>query len=175
MRRSTAFVLRHRGVVLGVWVLLLALGGLAASNLGSLLSNRFSVPGSESERGLNLLRDRLHERVDGAFTLVAQARGGTVNVSGVEGAAQRGAGALPHGRAGPALVVSPRLAYVQINTSLENAKATDRTSEVRQAIGQVPGSHLYLTGFPAINHDTKPLYSEDLTRGERIALPIALA
>ncbi|MBV9424236.1 MAG: MMPL family transporter [Solirubrobacterales bacterium] len=32
----------------------------------------------------------------------------------------------------------------------------------------------YLTGFPAINHDTKPLYNQDLARGESIAVPVAL-
>jgi hypothetical protein len=31
-----------------------------------------------------------------------------------------------------------------------------------------------LTGAPAIDHDTQPLYSKDLTRGESIAIPIAL-
>jgi RND superfamily putative drug exporter len=31
-----------------------------------------------------------------------------------------------------------------------------------------------LTGFPAINHDTAPLYSQDLSRGEAIAIPIAV-
>ncbi len=36
------------------------------------------------------------------------------------------------------------------------------------------GITTYLTGFPAINHDTQGIYSEDLTRGETIAIPIAL-
>jgi RND superfamily putative drug exporter len=64
--------------------------------------------------------------------------------------------------------------YVQIETSLENAKASDKTPDLRRAVGQVPGIKLYVTGFPAINHDTQPLYSKDLAKGESIAVPIAL-
>ena len=61
MQRLTTAVIRHRWPTVLVWVVLFVLGGMAAANLGSLLSNRFSVPGSDSEKGLNILRDRLHE------------------------------------------------------------------------------------------------------------------
>ena len=45
---------------------------------------------------------------------------------------------------------------------------------MRAAIGRVPGARTYLTGFPAIGHDVQPLYSEDLGKGEAIAVPIAI-
>ena len=76
MRRSTTVVLRHRWVVLLVWIGLLVFGVYGASKVGALLSNQFSVPGSPPQTGLNLLHNRFHERSDGAFTLVAQARAG---------------------------------------------------------------------------------------------------
>jgi hypothetical protein len=50
---------------------LFALGGYATANLSGLRSNRFSVPDAESERGLELLKDRMNVRSDGAFTLIA--------------------------------------------------------------------------------------------------------
>ena len=174
MRRATAFVIRHRRIVLITWLVLFVLGVAAASNVSSLLSNRFSVPGADSERGLTLLRTRFHERSDGAFTLVAQSTGGPLSAVAVEAAAQRGARAVAGGKAGPVLTAGPGVDYVQINTLLENAKASDRTPAVRQAIGTVPGIRLYVTGYPAINHDTQPLYNQDLARGESIAVPIAL-
>src|SRR3954462_12885842 len=71
MIRWTAFVIAHRKRIVAAWIVLFALGGYAAAGLGDLLSNRFSVPGSESERGLHLLKDRMGDRSDGAFTLVA--------------------------------------------------------------------------------------------------------
>ncbi len=174
MRRSTELVLRHRRIVLVSWLVLCVLGIAAASNVGSLLSNQFSVPGSDSERGLNLLRSKFHERSDGAFTLVAQPTGAPVNRAAVQAAAERGAAALANGKAGPVLPAGGGVYYVQLETSLENAKASDRTLAVRGAVGSVPGARLYVTGFPAINHDTQPLYNQDLARGESIAVPIAL-
>jgi RND superfamily putative drug exporter len=107
--------------------------------------------------------------------LVAQAeRGARLDLAAVQAAAARGARALTNGKAGPVLAASPTVAYVEIDTSLENAKASDRTVAVRQAIGSIAGTRLYVTGFPAINHDTTPLYGQDLARGEEIALPIAI-
>src|SRR5689334_1514983 len=174
MRGLTQVVARHRRLVLVTWFVLFVAGGLAAANLGSLLSNRFSVPGADSERGLNLVRHQFHERSDGAFTLVVQSTGAPVDPAAVEAAAQRGAAQLANGKAGPVLRASPRVDYVQINSSLENAKASDRTPVVRQAIGGVSGARVYLTGFPALNHDEQPLYNQDLTSGESIAIPVAL-
>ena len=175
MRASTRFVLRQRRIVLLIWVVMFVLGGAGASKLGSLLSNQFSVPGSPSQSGLTLLHNRFHERSDGSFTLVAQAQpGGVLDLPAIEAAAQRGARALTNGKAGPALRAAPMVAYVEIDTSLRNSPASDRTPAVRRAIGKLPGTRLYLTGFPAINHDTTPLYGQDLARGEEIALPIAV-
>ena len=175
MRRCTEFALRHRRAVLVAWILALVLGGAGAANVGSLLSNTFNLPGSAAQRGLVLLHQRFHERSDGAFTLVAQALPGQrLDASAFEAAARRGAGELADGHAGPVLPAAPGVAYVQINTSLQNAPASDRTPAVRRAIGTVPGARTYLTGFPAINHDTAPLYSQDLTRGEELAIPIAV-
>ncbi|MGH2967477.1 MAG: hypothetical protein ACRDK0_00210, partial [Solirubrobacteraceae bacterium] len=72
MIRWTSFVIAHRKRIIAGWLALFLLGGFAASNLGGLLSNRFSVPGAEAERGLELLQDRMGDRSDGAFTLVAE-------------------------------------------------------------------------------------------------------
>jgi RND superfamily putative drug exporter len=174
MAEWTEVVVRHRRVVLVTWVVLAVLGVMAASSLSSLLSNRFSVPGSDAERGLNILRTRFHERSDGAFTLVVRSKRGTVNRAAVDAAAGRAAGVLANGKAGTVLPAGGGVYYVQVNTSLENAAASDRTAAVRRAVGQIPGATVYITGYPAINHDTQPLYNQDLTRGESIAIPIAL-
>src|SRR5512133_2729843 len=76
MARWTLRVIRHRKAIIAAWIALFVVGGAAAANLGDLLSNRFSVPGSDAERGLTLLKDHMHERSDGAFTLVVQGQGG---------------------------------------------------------------------------------------------------
>jgi RND superfamily putative drug exporter len=171
MARWTRSVIRRRRPIIAAWLVLFVLGGAAAANLGDLLTNRFSVPGSDSERGLDLLRERMHERSDGAFTLVAR---GTADPAAVEAAARRGARVLPNGRTGAPLRASNDVVYVQIETSLENQDAQKKTPDIRKAIGTVPGTTTYLTGFPALNHDTQPIYNDDLAKGESIAVPVAL-
>ena len=174
MARWTGFVIAHRRRVLAVWLVLFALGGFAAANLGGLLTNRFSVPGADSERGLELLRDRMGDRSDGAFTLVAAGVDGAAERAAVAAAAARAARTVPGGKAGPPLPAAPHVVYLQIATPLENQDASQRTPELRRAIGRVPGVTTYLSGYPAINHDTQSIFSEDLTRGESLAIPIAL-
>ena len=77
-------MVRHRRLVLLGWLVLFVFGAAAATNVGSLLSNRFSVPGSDAERAYDTLKTRFGERGDGAFTLVVQSAGGRVNRAAVE-------------------------------------------------------------------------------------------
>jgi putative drug exporter of the RND superfamily len=172
--RWTDFVVAHRGRILALWVILFLLGGFAAANLGGLLSNRFSVPGSESERGLELLKDRMNDRSDGAFTLVAQGVDRPAERAAVEEAAARAAGAVDGGKAGPVQDAGTGVVYLQISTPLENQDASKLTPDLRREIGDVEGVRTYLSGYPAINHDTQSIFNEDLARGESIAVPIAL-
>jgi RND superfamily putative drug exporter len=173
----TRFIIRHRRTVIALWLVAFLLGGAATSDLGRLLSNRFSVPGTDSERGFDILRHRLGERGDGAFTLVVR---GTPATSAelprtAERLARRGATAVRGARAGTPVRASADVAFVQLTTPLENAKASEKTEAIRAAIGPLPaGVQTYLSGFPAVNHDTQPLYNQDLARGEMIAGIVAL-
>jgi RND superfamily putative drug exporter len=174
MARWTLSVIRHRKAIIAAWIALFVVGGAAAANLGDLLSNRFSVPGSDAERGLTLLKDHMHERSDGAFTLVVQGQGAPPDRLAVAAAARRAADAIKGGRAGAIQQASPTVAYVQISTPLENQDAAKQTPKLRKAIGAVPGATTYLTGYPALNHDTQPIYNRDLSKGESIAVPVAI-
>jgi trehalose monomycolate/heme transporter len=178
MERWTRAVIANRKKVLVAWLILFALGGYGASHLGDLLSNRFSVPGSDAERGLDLLKDRFNERGDGAFTLVFQTEkpiAGTPAFRAEATKATAKAAAVVDGaKPGPVLRASPHVAYAQINTPLENQDAAKETPDIRAATPQLPGTTTYLSGFPAINHDTQKIYNEDLAKGETIAIPIAL-
>jgi uncharacterized membrane protein YdfJ with MMPL/SSD domain len=171
----TRFIVAHRRTVVAGWLVLVLLGGYATSNLGKLLTNRFSVPGSDAEKGLNILRARFAERGDGAFTLVVQSTGPTLKPAVAEAAAQRAATQIQRGKAGPPRSAGPGVLYVQIQTPLQAADAKNHTTAMRRAIGPIAGAKTYLTGFPALAHDEQPIYSRDLSRGEEIAVPIALA
>jgi putative drug exporter of the RND superfamily len=175
MVRWTRFVIAHRKRVLLAWLACVVIAGAAASGLGDLLSNRFSLPGSEAENGFNVLKDHFGQQGEG-YTLVVVKQPG---VSGAtierltQFAVDRGAKPVK-GSAGPVRAVGPNMLIADINTPLEYADASDATPKVREAIGQIPGVTFYLTGAPAIDHDEQPLYNSDLQRGESIAIPIAL-
>jgi len=174
MTRWVDFVIAHRKRILAAWLVLFALGGYAAANLGGLLTNRFSVPGSDSERGLELLKDRMSDRSDGAFTLVATGVDSSAERAAVGVAVERAARGVSRGKGGPVLPAGRGVVYAQISTPLENQEAAKLTPRLRRAIGDVPGAQTFLSGYPAINHDTQAIFSEDLARGEAIAVPIAL-
>jgi uncharacterized membrane protein YdfJ with MMPL/SSD domain len=178
MERWTRRVVGHRKKILAGWIVLLVVGGLAAANLGGLLSNRFSVPDSDAERGLDLLKERFNERGDGAFTLVFRTDRPVAKSPAFRrqafAAAERAATAVSGAEPGPVLPASLRVAYVQIYTPLDNADAANKTPAIRDALPQVRDATTYLSGYPAINHDTQKIYNDDLKRGESIAIPIAL-
>src|SRR4051795_11778887 len=174
MIRWTGFVIAHRKRIVAVWVVLFLLGGYAAANVGDLLSNRFSVPGAESERGLNLLKDRMGDRSDGAFTLVGTGIDSPADRAAFVAATRRAAAAVRDGKAGPPLPAAKGVVYAQVATPLENQDASKATPKLRAAIGDPPGITTYLSGFPAINHDTQKIFNEDLGRGESIGVPIAV-
>src|SRR4051795_7479024 len=127
MIRWTGFVIAHRKRIVAVWVVLFLLGGYAASNVGDLRTNRFSVTGAESERGLNLLKDRMGDRSDGAFTLVAPGVAPPADHAAFVAAARRGARAVERGKAGPPLPAARGVVYAQIATPLENQDASKVT------------------------------------------------
>src|SRR3954452_20356024 len=145
MIRWTGFVIAHRKRIVAVWIVLFVFGGFAAANLGGLLSNRFSVPGAESERGLNLLKDRMGDRSDGSFTLVATGVDTPADRAAFVAAAQRGARAVKGGKAGPPLPAARGVVYAQIATPLENQDASRVTPQVRSAIGRPAGITTYLS------------------------------
>src|SRR3954465_3426351 len=101
MIRWPGFVIAHRRRIVAVWLVLFVLGGIAAANVGDLLSNRFSVPGAESERGLDLLKDRMGDRSDGSFTLVATGVDTPADRTAFVAATRRAAAAVKDGKAGP--------------------------------------------------------------------------
>ena len=123
MEAWTRRIVRHRKKVLAAWLVLLVVGGYGAANVGKLLSNRFSVPGSDAERGLDLLKDRFNERGDGAFTLVFRTDRPVAKSPAFRrqaaAASADAASAVSGAEPGPVLPASRTVAYVQINSPLD--------------------------------------------------------
>src|SRR5437764_11701312 len=161
MARWTRLMLRWRWLVIGFWLVALVASFAAMSGLSDLLTNRFTLPGSDTAKTEHVLEQNFGQRPDGSFLLVAQGPAGSAPslVPGLRAAAGRAAAALPTGRVASVTPVSDRVASAVIVTRLEQVDAETYTKKVRRAAGAIPGATLFVTGQAAINNDLDPVFS----------------
>jgi len=165
--RWTRAVLRRRVPVLVCWTIVLAFGVVAAIRLPALLSNVFTVPGTESDRARQILERGFRERPDGVFTVVFRAP--RSSRATLQRKLDRAARLVPTGHASQ-LRPGAGVLYGEVDTTLDLQHAKGYTDALRRALARA-----FVTGQPAIQHDLEPVLSHDLLRGEAIAVPIALA
>jgi RND superfamily putative drug exporter len=171
-------MIRFRWAVLGTWIVLFLAAGAASSGLSDLLTNRFVLPGSDSEDAATILKDNFGQKPEGSFSIVVKTQPGQAEslVPQVRRAAERAADELPTGKVAEVRAVSPDVASATIVSELQPADAKGHTDDMRGAAGTIPGTTLYVTGQSAVEHDLDPVFSEDLKVGELyIAIPIAMA
>src|SRR6476620_7597903 len=145
MERWTWWVLHHRKTILATWIALFVIGGWAASGLSSLLTNRFTLPGTDAGRAENILHDHFGQKSTGSFTLVARTDGNAAAiVPELRAAATRAAKQVPTGRFVTARAVSPHVATASIVSSLDPADAKEHTGGMRRAVGTIPGTRVYV-------------------------------
>ena len=175
MARWTRFVLRFRWPILGVWLVVLLAGGFATTKLTPLLSNTFTVPGTDSERARTILQDHFGDRSDGEFLIIYKIRNGTAGVRlKLERSIQRAATAVPGGKATALRDARGGVVYGSVLSSLNLAKAKGYTDDILQRLDPPPGVDGYVSGQAAIQDELDPIFNEDLKKGESIAIPIAL-
>ncbi|MEZ0165067.1 MMPL family transporter [Kineococcus sp. LSe6-4] len=129
---------RFRGLVIAVWVLLLAFGGLGAATLSGTTINSFEIPGQESTTALRLIGEEFGDTADGASAqVVLQVPAGQQIVAPENAAAVAGVvqalNALPgvQGASNPLdpqnPVVSPdlRAAYSTVSYGVAPPEVTD--------------------------------------------------
>jgi RND superfamily putative drug exporter len=175
MEALTRFVLRHRWLVLSCWVVVFVFSGVASSRLADLLTNRFTLPGTDTRRAELILEDHFDQKSTGSFTIVVETDGDArALVPDLRRAAARAADELPTARLVAVAPVTEHVLTAQIVSELEPADSKGHTDDMRHAIGEIPGGMVYVTGQAAIEHDLDPVFGEDLLKGELIAIPVAL-
>jgi uncharacterized membrane protein YdfJ with MMPL/SSD domain len=178
MERLTRLVLRHRLLVLGAWLGVFVVAGAAASQLSGLLTNRFTLPGTDTRRAELILEEHFGQKSTGSFTIVVESEGrARALVPEVRAAGQRAVEALPTSRLVAVQAVTEDVAIAQLVSELAPADSKGRTEAMRRAIGPLgpfDSATVYVTGQAAIEHDLDPVFADDLVRGELIAIPIAL-
>jgi RND superfamily putative drug exporter len=176
LTRLTRTVVRFRWIVLGVWLVVLLAGGYSSSRLSALLSNTFTVPGTDSERARTILQHNFGDRSDGEFLVVFKvpSSSDTALKARLESALTGAAKVVPGATATPLAPAGGHILYGSVLSQLTIAKAKGYTAPLLTKLRETPGATVYVTGQAAIQHDLDPIFSKDLKKGESIALPIAL-
>src|SRR5919108_609671 len=178
MERLTRTMIRHRWAVISTWAVIFVVSGWTMSGLSKLLTNRFSIPGSDTAHAEKILQDEYGRRSDGSFQIVARATpgGSAAQIQpAVAAAAARAVKVVPTGKLVGVQRVSDTTVQAIIVSNLEPADAKGYTKNVREAIGQIPGAETYVTGAAAVTYDTDKVFARDAKVGELYtAIPLAL-
>jgi putative drug exporter of the RND superfamily len=168
--------MRLRWPIVVAWLAVIIVGGWASGRLSALQSNVFSVPGTDSEHVRNVLQAHFGDRSDGAFTVVFRVQDSSDLAvrARLQAVVDRAATAIPTGKGTALEIAGPHVLYGNVISTLNLAQAKGRTGDLVEALGHPRGAQAYVTGAPAIQHDLDPIFSNDLKKGESIALPIAL-
>jgi RND superfamily putative drug exporter len=177
MERWAHTMIRFRWAVLAAWIVAVIAAGAASSGLSDLLTNRFVLPGAESEKAAKVLEEHFGQKPEGSFSVVVQGRPGSAQslIAPTRQAGARAAKALDTGQLVDVRPVSGDVVTARIVSQLQPADAKGYTDAMREAAGKIPGATIYVTGQSAIEHDLEPVQNRDLFVGEvLIAIPIAL-
>src|SRR3982751_5878008 len=109
-------MVRHRWLVTAAWLVVLLAGGYSSGKLSSLLSNTFTMPGTDSERARTILKDHYGDRSDGSFTVVFQVPSSADPAlrQRLQGAVARAAKQVPTGHPRPLAPGGPHVLYGDI-------------------------------------------------------------
>src|SRR4029450_7787765 len=134
MERWTHRMIRLRWPVLAIWVVILFGSVVAMSGLSDLLTNRFSLPGKDTERGGKALEEHFGQKTTGSFSLIAEGQPGSARalVPDVRRAAVRAAGALPTAKVASVEAVADDVVTATIVSNLEPADAKGYTDDIRR-------------------------------------------
>jgi putative drug exporter of the RND superfamily len=88
MRRLAAFSHDRRRLVAALWVALIVAAGALAAGAGSGYINNFTLPGTESQRALDLLRSRFPQQAGDTSQIVFHAKRGSLNDQANQAAVQ---------------------------------------------------------------------------------------
>ena len=170
-------MIRFRWVVLAAWLVVVFISGIAASGLNSLLTNRFVLPGADSENASKILEQHFGDKPEGSFSVVVKGApaSGQALIAPTRAVATLAANALETGKLADVRVVSGDTVSATIVSQLQPADAKRYTDAMREAAGEIPGAQVYITGQSAIESDLEPVQTRDLFVGEvLIAIPVAL-
>src|SRR5688572_14844573 len=113
-------MIRYRWAVVGGWAVVLIASVMAMSGLSDLLTNRFTLPGTDTARAEAILEDNFGQKSTGSFSVVVQGEPGSAEdlVPVVRERASAAASELPTGRLAGVQAVSDSVVTATIVSNL---------------------------------------------------------
>jgi RND superfamily putative drug exporter len=170
----TRGVIRHRFVVIAVWVVIGIIGLIAGFNLNNHLTTSLAVPGTESAKADQILRTHFGENVEGTFTVILPFKNATeAQIKLLTARISSAAGAIPTGKVTAAKALGGVL-YASVGTAFNLRDASLQTVKLRQALARQGLKKVMVTGPPALQFDLTPVLGFDLRWGASMAVLLAL-
>jgi len=182
---------RRPWIVVGVWAVLLLVGGFLASGVGDVLTADISLTSNpESVRASNLIEERLRGPDRATETVIVVSETTTVDdpafelfvgdlltqIRGLDGLVEQTTSFYEIGDPdlvsadGDTTILPVVLAYDEKNATDEIAPLVDLVKEANEA----EGFQVLTAGNASINHEGNEISDRDAQRGEMIGVPIAL-
>ena len=153
----TRAVIRHRVIVLGIWVILTSLGAFAGSKLEGHLTTSLSVPQSDSAKADQILTDRFHENIEGSFTIFFKFSSASKSqILGFKSKISAATQSIPGASVKTQKAIGGIL-FASVATPYSLTEAAKYTDLLRSALDRQGLRRALITGPPAINHDVTPL------------------
>ena len=188
LERHGRLMARGRWVVIPLFLVLLVGAVLLSGRVGEVISSEQSLPGSEAQRGIELVQTHFSDgRESTDVQPVFRNDSLTVDDPGyrraVEAALARGAAVVPGTRVVSYFDTGSRdmvgdgghLTFATLSVPLGDEATTGRIDAIRAAVGTPAGFRPTLVGGgAAVWHDTRDGFASDMARAELIVLPVAL-
>lgn len=166
--------LKARTLVLTMWIALTAFGSFGATHLDQYLTTSLEVPGSASAAANEILNQKFNENTEGTFTVMFKYKQASAEqIAGFKAGVAQAARVIP----GAAITNEKAFAgtlYTNIGTSFDLKEAASYTTALRQALIAQGLTGALVTGPPAIESDVVPILSNDLRKGQMIAVALAI-
>jgi len=174
MANWTKAIIKHRLEVLITWLILIVIGGFAATNLNQHLTTSLTVPTSDSAKAQDILLENFGENLEGSFTIFYKFKEASdPEIADFKLKISEAVAEIPTARITQIRAVSGVL-FASVTTNYSLIEAAKYTDELRQSLLKQGLPEAMVTGPPAINSDVSPVLDQDLRRGQLIAITLAL-
>jgi RND superfamily putative drug exporter len=166
--RLTTFCLHHRVLIVAAWLAVVVLGVAGTLRLVPLLTNGFTLPGTDSTRVQQILTTRFGNSANSPIVLIAEGAHARARTLAAAHTAQH---ALPGGRITGLEQLASGATAAFVQTALSDARQANEIGPLRTLLGP----RILVTGDAALGADINPVLAHALKVGELyLAVPVAL-